>query len=136
MGAALAMLPGARLLDCRRDPLENCLSCYRQLFVEGHQYSYDLDELSSFWRDCDGLGRHWQQLYPGRVWAHSHDALLADPSRQLREITKFLQLDDEPAGVGTSGHVARLREPLRPPAPRAPRYASELDRLRILLGLA
>lgn len=138
MGAALAMLPGARLLDCRRDALENCFSCYRQWFVDNHQFSYDLDELASFWRDYDGLSRHWQQLYPERVFRHSHDALLAEPSRQLRAVLEFLQLDDEVSCLQGSagGNATRLRGPLRPPSPRAPRHGSDLDRLRILLGLS
>ncbi|WEN15278.1 sulfotransferase [Rhodanobacter sp. AS-Z3] len=139
MVAAMAMLPGARLLDCRRDVLENCLSCYRQLFTDNHQFSYDLDELTSYWRDYDGLSRHWRQLYPGRIFQHSHEALLADPAKQLHEVMAFLQLEDDPSCLEAdsngrsagAGHAARLREPPQPRPPRVPRYGNELDRLGI-----
>ena len=133
MSTAMAMLPGARLVDCRRDAPENCFSCYRQLFAEDHQFSYDLDELASFWRDYDGFSRHWQQLYPERVFQHSHDALLVEPARQLKELLAFLQLDEQPSQV--DGRAETLHESLRPPLLRGPRYGSELQRLRILLGL-
>jgi len=39
VGAAAAMLPGARFIDCRRDRLETCLACFRQLFAFGTYYS-------------------------------------------------------------------------------------------------
>jgi tetratricopeptide (TPR) repeat protein len=143
MGAAMAMLPGARLVDCRRDPLENCLSCYRQLFTSCNEFSYDLDELASFWRDYDGLCAHWQQLHRGRVFVHEHESLLADPPLQLHRLLNFLGLDEDPACLdvhanrrqGAAGNTARLREPLRWQEPRAPRYRGKLDRLRVLLGL-
>lgn len=143
MGAAMAMLPGARMVDCRRDPLENCFSCYRQLFADNHEFSYDLDELASFWRDYDALAAHWQQLYPARVFVHEHESLLADPPLQLLRLLRFLQLDEDQRCLdvhvnrrpGGAGNAARLREPLRWREPRGPAYAGELDRLRLLLGL-
>ena len=57
------MLPGARVIDCRRDRLETCFSCFRELFTEGTQaFSYDLDDLASYWRAYDRASRHWQAL--------------------------------------------------------------------------
>ncbi|MGY3041291.1 tetratricopeptide (TPR) repeat protein [Rhodanobacter sp. TND4EL1] len=143
MDAAMAMLPGARLVDCRRDALENCFSCYRQLFARAHEFSYDLDELASFWRDYDGLATPWQQLYHGRVFVHQHESLLADPPLQLHRLLAFLGLDEDRHCLdvhankrqGAAGNAVRLRGPLRWQEPRAPRYASKLDRLRVLLGL-
>ncbi len=43
------MLPGARIVDCRRDPLETCWSCFRQIFWREHEYSYDLGDLAAYW---------------------------------------------------------------------------------------
>jgi len=48
VGAALAMLPGARVVNSRRDAFESCFACYRQLFVSGHAFSYDLDHVVSY----------------------------------------------------------------------------------------
>jgi len=51
VGAAAAMLPGARFVDCRRDPVETALSCYRQWFNQGQAFSYaiavDADTVTS-----------------------------------------------------------------------------------------
>ena len=46
-GAALAMLPGARVIDCRRDALETCWSCFKQLFAPGRAgFTYSLEHLA------------------------------------------------------------------------------------------
>lgn len=142
MGAAMAMLPAARMIECRRDPLENCFSCYRQLFAGNHEFSYELDEMACFWRDYDALARHWRALHPGRVFVHEHEALLADPSTSLQRLLDFLRLEQDPSCLdpqanrrqGGSGNATHLREPLRQQEAWARRYAGELDQLRVLLG--
>lgn len=143
IGAAMAMLPGARWVTCERDALEHCFSWYRQLFASHHLFSYELDELSSFWRDHAMLSAHWTRLFPERVFRHSHDALLTEPQRQLRKLLGFLRLDDDPTAVapethaqdGTASEPTVVRVRLRPPVWRTPGYAGELNRLRVLLGV-
>ena len=44
----MAMLPGARVVNSRRDALENCFGCYRQLFTGGNDFSYDLADMASY----------------------------------------------------------------------------------------
>jgi len=141
VGVALAMLPGARVVHCRRDALETCFACYRQLFASGHDFSYDLDDIASYWRDHERLGRHWQQLFPQRFLEHDYEALLADPETQVRRLLAFCGLEVDPACLGfrhepTQARTAlRTRQPwLREPA-LAARYGAELDRLRLLLGV-
>jgi Tfp pilus assembly protein PilF len=127
LGAALAMLPGARVVIRRGDVLETCLTCYRQLFASGHEFSYDLDHIASYWRDYDRLVRHWRRLYPQRVMELS-DALLQDDAKaQVRRLLAFCNLDPDPACLAFD------------PAPQMPRsalYGSELNHLRVLLGAA
>jgi hypothetical protein len=144
VGAAMAMLPGARVVHSRRDALETCFACYRQLFGERHGFSYDLDDMVSYWRDVDRLGRHWQQLFPERVLEHDHEALLADPEAAVRRLLAFCGLDHDPACLGFRGdpidpHGAgtALARPAwsREPA-WAARYGAELNWLRALLGKA
>ncbi len=127
VGAALAMLPGARVVNSRGDALETCFACYRQLFDSGNEFSYDLDHIASYWRDYDRLCRHWQRLFPQRFLDHVHESLQDDPEARVRRLLAFCGLEYDPACLA-------IHHP-QPIARSAP-YGSELNRLRMLLGAA
>lgn len=140
VGVAMAMLPGARVVHCRRDALETCFACYRELFASGHDFSYDLDDLASYWRDHERLGRHWQRLFPQRFLVQEYEALLAEPDTTVRRLLAFGGLAHDEACLGFAHEPAQARTALRTRQPwsREPalavRYGAELDRLRLLLG--
>lgn len=139
IGAARAMLPNAKFIDVRRDPLETCWSCYKQLFAPGLvRYAYDFAELAAYWRDCDRLCRFWAERYPDSVRAQSYEALLENPEREVRALLEFcglsfdetcLRFHEARRGVRTvsSGQV---RQPLRRDTARGPRYGDLLAPLR------
>lgn len=144
VGAVAAMLPGARFVDCRRDPLETLLSCWRQLFTHGQAFTYDIAELAAYWRDYDRLMRHWQSRYPGMARSQSHERLVDAPEEEVRALLDFCGLSFEPAclefhrtqrAVHTLS-AAQVREPLRTDTARAWRYGELLLPMRLALGLA
>jgi tetratricopeptide (TPR) repeat protein len=144
IGAAAAMLPGARFVNCRRDPIETCLSCYRQLFTRGNYFSYDLAELGAYWRDYDRLGRAWRTRLPERVFDQVYEDLLADPEAQIRRLLQFLDLPFDAAclefhrvkRVVRTASAAQVRQPLRRDTARSSRYGQALDPLRQALRKA
>lgn len=79
-GAALAMLPGARVVDCRRDAVETCWSCYKQLFGPGQVgFAYSFETLAAYWRDYLRLSAFWARRHPEGFRLQSYEALVADP---------------------------------------------------------
>jgi tetratricopeptide (TPR) repeat protein len=144
VGAALAMLPGARVIDCRRDAVEACFSCFRTLFTEGTQaFTYDLADLGAYWRDYDRTCRHWQTLYPGSLRVQHYEDLVAEPDREIAALLAFCGLPDDPAcrnfhetrrSVRTAS-ASQVREPLMRDTARAARYGALLDPLRAALGV-
>ena len=68
LGFAAWLLPEARVLWCRRDPLDTCLSCYQQQFRGAIPYAYDLDHLAVAYREVDRIMRHWPEQQEG----HEH----------------------------------------------------------------
>jgi len=140
--AIRAMLPGASIVDCRRDPLETCWSCFRQIFWELHEYSYGIDDLAAYWHAHDRALRVWRGRYPDRIREQVYEELLADPERQTRELLAFCELPFDPAclrpheatrSVRTAS-AAQVREPIRRDTARAPRYGALLDPLREALA--
>ena len=141
LGALRAMLPGARVVDCRRDALETCLGCYRQLFANELAFTYDLAELASFWRDYDRLMRFWETRFPERILELTHEALIANPEGEIRRLLDFCGLSFDAACLDfhsssrsvRTASAAQVREPLRADTARADRYGALLDPLRELL---
>ncbi|MBO9663342.1 tetratricopeptide repeat-containing sulfotransferase family protein [Dokdonella sp.] len=142
IGAAMAMLPGARVVNCRRDPVETCFSCYRQLFAQGHAYTYDVDELASFWRDYDRAMRFWHARYPHRIRDQVLEELVQDPEAQTRGLLDFcglpfdaacLRFHETPRNVRTVS-AAQVRQPLQASGGHAARYGDLLSPLRAALG--
>lgn len=142
VGAALAMLPGARFINCQRDPVETCLSCYRQYFGKRQPFTYDLTELAAYWNEYDRMTRFWQARYPHRLLDVVHERLLADPDAEVRRMLEFCKLSFDPAclrfhestrAVRTIS-AAQVREPLRRSTMRADRYGDLLAPLRWALG--
>jgi tetratricopeptide (TPR) repeat protein len=143
IGAAMAMLPGARFVNCRRDPVETCLACFRKVFTNGQAFTYDLQDLAAYWRDYDRLMRFWNARYPHAVRDQVYEKLLADPEGETRELLAFCGLSWDPACLRfyeTPRNVrtissAQVREPLRNDTARAPLYRELLTPLRLALGL-
>lgn len=143
IGAIRAMLPDARIVVCRRDPLETCFSCYRQRLDNNNGYTRTFPDLASFWRDFDRSVSRWTSLYPNRVREHAYEAMLADPETSIRALLDFCGLPFEEACLHfhenqrevRSPSATQVREPLRQDRARAPRYGNLLDPLRKALGL-
>jgi tetratricopeptide (TPR) repeat protein len=96
VGAVCAMLPQARVVDCRRDPLETAWSCYKQLFAPGlANFSYDFDSLGQYGQACEALGDLFARRFPSQVRVQSYEALVAQPEAQIRELLAFCGLPFE-----------------------------------------
>jgi tetratricopeptide (TPR) repeat protein len=142
-GVIRAMLPGAHIVTCHRDPLETCLGCYRQ-FLTHNEYTRTFDDLASQWRDFDRATRHWRTLHPQRVYASVYEELVTNPETKIRELLAFCDLEFEPGclefhkterDVHTPS-AAQVREPIRRDTARSARYGALLDPLRQALGLS
>lgn len=142
VGAAMAMLPGARVVICRRDPLETCFSCFHQLFARGQEYSYSIEEMAEYWRDFDRLSRLWIEKYPQRVHESVYEDLVANPETSIPALLEACGLVFEEGCLSfhKSGRVVRtasaaqVRQPMRRDTARSPRYGHALDPLRRALA--
>lgn len=142
IGAIRAMLPAARIVVCRRDPVETCFSCYRQRMDASNGYTRTFDDLASFWRDFDRSVTRSAARHPDHVREHGYEALLEQPESRIRELLEFCGLPFEEACVQfhqtrrdvRSPSATQVRQPLRRDTARAPAYGHLLDPLRAALG--
>jgi hypothetical protein len=92
-----ALFPSARIILCRRDLRDVCLSCYFHHFTEGHLYSYDLADCGARALEIDRLGTHWSRVLPLEILAIDYEKLVSDLEGESRRIIEFLDLSWEPA---------------------------------------
>jgi len=92
------ILPGAKMIHCRRNPVDTCLSCYSKLFSAEQAFSYDLGELGKFHRDYQELTAHWRAVLPAQKFLEvEYEAVVEDLESQARRMLDFLGLPWDPA---------------------------------------
>ena len=96
VGLIKLILPNAKIIDARRHPMACCFSGYKQLFAEGQEFSYDLDDLSSYYRDYVALMDHWQTVLPSDVLQVNYEQVVGDLEGQVRRILDYCGLPFEP----------------------------------------
>jgi hypothetical protein len=139
VGAAIRMLPGAKIVSVHRDPLETCLGCWRQWFARGAEFSCDLDEMADHYSDYARVRRFWQRTFPESVFDFRYEGLLADPEDTIKSLLEFCGLSFDPACLSahetdrvvlSAPSLMQVRQPLRHDTARAALYGERLNALR------
>jgi hypothetical protein len=144
LGAIRAMLPGAHIVICRRDPLENCWSCFKQYFPNGWEFTNDIEHLGLFWRAFDHAAAQWSLRAPAQVRQQGYEALTERPEAEIRALLDFCGLPFDSAclrphesrrSVRTLS-AAQVREPMYKHRSVTTSYGALLDPLRLAIGIS
>ncbi|MFD1987795.1 tetratricopeptide repeat-containing sulfotransferase family protein [Mesorhizobium newzealandense] len=92
IGLIRVLFPNARIIHCRRDAVDNCLSCYFLNFNEDNVYNADLHTLGLYYREYDRLMRHWDRVFPGQILRNRYEDMVADQEGQSRRLVDHLGL--------------------------------------------
>ena len=147
-GFIAASLPNAKLICLRRDPMDTCLSNFRQLFAlssRNYDYSFDVLDTGRYYLLFDNLMAFWQQHLPGRILEVRYEDVVDDQEVNTRRLLEFCELpwndaclrfEENEAPVATASAV-QVRAPMyRTALKRWKRYEPELADLRKLLEAA
>ncbi|CAN5212781.1 tetratricopeptide repeat protein [soil metagenome] len=139
LGLIDRMLPGARVIHCRRHPLDTGLSCFMH-GLSGPEASFagDLTHIAAYWRAYEKLMRHWRGVLSLPMLDVAYEDLIRDPEREIRRLIEFLGLEWEAGclrfyelkrSINTASQ-AQVRRPLYSTAVQRHRhYARELKPL-------
>lgn len=98
IGLIHSVFPNARIIHCRRNPVDNCLSIYFQNFAGHHPYAYDLDDLAFYHQEYQRLMAHWREVIPqDRLFEFDYEDLVADQEGMSRKLLAFVGLEWEDA---------------------------------------
>lgn len=95
IGLIKMILPNARIIDARRDPMACCFSGFKQLFAEGQEFSYGQSDIGRYYSGYVALMDHWETVLPGEILRVDYEHVVADLETQVRRILEFCQLDFE-----------------------------------------
>ena len=136
-------LPNARVVALRRDPMDSCLSNFRQLFATGfsyYNYSLDIDDTAAYFNSFDKLLEVWRRCMPAsRYLELRYEDIVHDQENQTRKLLEFCELPwheaclrfhENAAPVATASSV-QVRQPLYTGSiGRWKKYGDRLDSLR------
>lgn len=129
LGLVALLFPQARIIHCRRNAMDNCLSMYMQYFSEGHGYNRDLATLGHYYRAHEELMAHWASVLPLPVHDCIYEETVADFEPAARALVAFTGLDWDPACLLYHAQERSVRTPSRWQV-RQPVYKSSVERWR------
>jgi hypothetical protein len=86
------ILPNAKIIDARRHPLACGFSNFRQLYSQGHLFSYDLADIGHYYANYVRLMAHFDDVLPGKVHRVIHEQMVADPEHEIRRLLDYCGL--------------------------------------------
>ena len=96
LGLIHLILPNARVIDARREPMACCVSNFKQLFASGQEFTYSLDDIGGYYRAYLELMAHWECVLPGKILRVQHEELVDDVEGNVARMLAFLGLPFEP----------------------------------------
>jgi len=99
IGLIHLILPNAKIIDARREPMACCFSNLKQLFASGQEFTYSITDIARYYRTYLELMRHWEMVLPGKVLRVQHEEVVDDLEGNVRRILDFCGLDFEPGCV-------------------------------------
>ena len=99
IGLIHLMLPNARIIDARRDPMSCCFSNLKQLFAQGQEFAYSVEDIARYYRTYLDVMEHWDAVLPGRVLRVQHQDVVEDLEDNVRRILDYCGLPFEEACV-------------------------------------
>ena len=95
IGMISKLLPNAKIIHCKRNPVANCLSIYKAYFgaKNSHPYAYNLQELAHYHNLYEDLMAHWRKVLPGRFYEISYEKLTSNQEEESRQLIEYCGLE-------------------------------------------
>ncbi|MGZ5984369.1 MAG: sulfotransferase [Caulobacteraceae bacterium] len=129
VGLIHLMLPNAKIIDARRDPMSCCFSNLKQLYAQGQEFTYSVEDIARYYRTYVALMRHWDEALPGRVLRVQHEDVIDDLEGSVRRILDYCGLPFEEACIRFHENTRAVRTPSSEQV-RRPIFRDGLDQWR------
>lgn len=99
VGLIHLILPNAKIIDARRDAMSCCFSNLKQLFAQGQEFTYGIEDIARYYKTYVELMDHWDTVLPGRVLRVQHEDVVDDLEGSVRRILDYCGLPFEEACI-------------------------------------
>jgi len=139
VGLICKALPKAKIIHLNRHPMDACFAIFKNLFKSPYPWSYDLEELSSYYIAYHKLMAHWRESFPGRIHDVSYESLVADQKEVTTDLLEFCDLDWQnqcldfykSSEASTTASAVQVRQPIYSSSVgKWQRFESQLSGLR------
>ena len=143
IGLIHMILPNARIIDARRGAMGCCFSGFKQLFAEGQEFTYGLEEISHYYKDYVALMDHWDDVLPGKILRVRYEDVVTDLETQVRRLLDYCELPFEEACINfheteravRTASSEQVRQPIfKSGVDQWANFSDYLDPLRNILG--
>ena len=94
LGLLHAAFPKARVIHCRRDPIDTCLSIYFTNFARRMDFAFDREWIVDYYQQYARLMEHWRNVLPSNCLLEiDYEELVAAPEPVIRSIIQFCGLE-------------------------------------------
>jgi tetratricopeptide (TPR) repeat protein len=111
IGLIHLILPKAKIIDARREPMSCCFSNLKQLFAQGQEFVYSIEDIARYYRTYLDLMAHWDEALPGRVLRVHHEDVVADLEGSVRRLLDYCDLSFEPGCIDFHKTKRSVRTP-------------------------
>ena len=129
IGLIKLILPNAKIIDARRHPMSCCFSGFKQLFAEGQEFTYGLQEIGTYYKSYVDLMNHWDAVLPGFVLRVQHEDVVNGLETQVRRMLDFCGIPFEESCLEFHKTERNIRTPSSEQV-RQPIYTSGLEQWR------
>ena len=88
-------MPAAKIIHCRRNPMDNILSMYRSNLMAGNNYSADLEDAAKVLVAQEQAMQIQKNRHPEKIFTFDYDQFVNKPEPNLRKLLKWLDLEFE-----------------------------------------
>ncbi|WP_373475909.1 sulfotransferase [Sphingorhabdus sp.] len=143
IGLIHLILPNAKIIDARRGAMGCCFSGFKQLFAEGQEFTYGLEEIGEYYKDYVALMDHWDSVLPGKILRVRYENVVADLKTQVRRLLDFCNLPFEESCINfhqteravRTASSEQVRQPIfKSGVDQWEHFSAHLDPLRAKLG--
>ena len=93
IGLIKMILPNAKIIDARRNPMDGCFSCFKQYFAKGQHFTYDLDDIARYYKDYTKIMNFWNSYFPNSIHTVLYENVINDPKKEISSMLEFLNLE-------------------------------------------
>ena len=95
IGLIKLILPNAKIIDIRRSSMSACFSCYKQLFAEGQEFTYNFNDLATYYNEYVELMDHWNKVLPGEIHSIKYEEVVNNTEESIKRLLDYCKLPFE-----------------------------------------